>query len=118
MRYRNSGPAGHIASCAVGVAVALTAVGALADDRPAEVRRGEQAAGTHCSACHRALGDEQSMMKSGAIAFQDLAMDSNRTIEDLRAFMSQDHPFMPFDELDAQKREDILAYMFWLRPRP
>ena len=48
----------------------------------------------------------------------DLAMDPERTIEDLRAFMSQDHPFMPFDQLDAQDREDILAYMMWLRPRP
>ena len=45
-------------------------------------------------------------------------MDPERTVEDLRAFMGQDHPFMPFDELDEAEREDILAYMMWLAPRP
>lgn len=105
---------------AVAVVAAALAVPApaAADSRPAEVKRGEQVAGEHCSACHRAKGDEQSMMESGAIAFQDLAMDPERTLEELRAFMSQDHSFMPFDRLDAQDREDILAYMMWLRPRP
>ena len=91
---------------------------AAADERPAEVQRGERLAGQWCSECHRALGDEQSTMESGAIAFQDLAMDPERTIEDLRAFMGQDHPFMPFEELGEAEREDILAYMMWLAPRP
>jgi len=90
---------------------------ALADERPDAGQRGEQLAGTWCSECHRAKGDEQAGMESGAIAFQDLAMDPDRTIESLRAFLSSEHPFMPFDELDAQDREDILAYMMWLKPR-
>lgn len=96
----------------------LAATAAPADERPAEVQRGEQLAGQWCSECHRAKGDEQSAMESGAIAFQDLAMDPDRTIESLRVFMSSDHPFMPFDKLDAQDREDILAYMMWLKPQP
>lgn len=100
------------------ITLGLGATGAvLADDRPDDVQRGEQLAGQWCSECHRAKGDEQSAMDSGAIAFQDLAMDPERTIESLRAFLSHEHPFMPFDKLDAQDREDILAYMMWLKPR-
>ena len=99
--------------------LSLAATGTtLADERAEDVQRGGQLAGTWCSECHRAKGDEQSGMESGAIAFQDLAMDPDRTIESLRAFLSRDHPYMPFDELDDQDREDILAYMMWLRPRP
>jgi mono/diheme cytochrome c family protein len=100
----------------LGAMLGVPAAGA--DDRPPEVVRGEQVAGEHCATCHRAKGDEQSTMESGAIAFQDLAMDPDRTPDTLRAFMEQDHPFMPFDQLDAQDREDILAYILWLAPRP
>ena len=99
-----------------GLVLAASAAGA--DDRPPEVVRGEQQASQHCATCHRAKGDEQSTMESGAIAFQDLAMDPDRTVDSLRAFMTQDHPFMPFDQLDEQDREDILAYILWLAPRP
>jgi len=91
----------------LGTALAVTE--AAADTRPAEVQRGERLAGTYCSECHRAKADEQSTMESRAIAFQDLATDPERTIEGLRALLSQDHPFMPFDQLDAQDREDILS---------
>lgn len=108
-------PHGGILACLLVLAMAGAAA---ADERPAEVRRGERLAGQWCSECHRALGDEQSTMESGAIAFQDLAMDPERTVEELRAFMARDHPFMPFEELDEEEREDILAYMMWLAPRP
>ena len=107
------GPKGCVLACLLALAGT-----AAADERPAEVQRGEHLAGTWCSECHRALADEQSTMESGAIAFQDLAMDPGRTIEELRAFMARDHPFMPFDKLDEEDREDILAYMMWLAPKP
>lgn len=112
------GPKGTVFACLMALTLAAGGAGAaLADDRPGGVQRGERLAGQWCSECHRAKGDEQSTMESGAIAFQDLAMDPDRTIESLRAFLSSEHPFMPFDKLDAQDREDILSYMMWLKPR-
>ncbi len=97
---------------AIAASLGLSAAGAGAADRPAEVASGQQLADSLCSSCHAvgARGGGTDMAPTLP------AIAAARDDESLRLFLAAPHGAMPPLSLTRQQIADLVAYIGSLRP--
>ena len=99
------------ASC--GALFLLTPLAASAQD----VGRGERLAKTWCANCHVVDRNPPEASATGVPTFPALAAAQGQTPERLRAAMNPQHSRMPDLQLSKQQQEDLVTYIFSLKPR-
>jgi mono/diheme cytochrome c family protein len=103
------------------VAAAHATVQAQERQHRADVRAGREFALHNCDACH-VIGPNQDLrplVSSYAPSFSDIANKPGTTANSLRAFLSHQHGYsnMPYPDLTATDRENVIAYILSLRGR-
>ncbi|MHA1565057.1 MAG: c-type cytochrome [Alphaproteobacteria bacterium] len=99
------------------VALAIVALAALATGMAlaqGNIEAGRQAAERWCVECH-VISTKDTKALVGAPSFFTLAQDPSRTVDSLRASITNPHPPMPNPELPARTIDDLVAYIRSLR---
>ncbi|MFZ5782754.1 MAG: c-type cytochrome [Pseudomonadota bacterium] len=91
----------------------LPSIGARAQDAV----RGQALAERWCAGCHVVSRTATSGSADGRPTFPALAARADVTAATLKGAMTATHSRMPDLELGARDQEDLVAYIFSLRPR-
>jgi mono/diheme cytochrome c family protein len=97
------------------LALSLIVLPAIAHAQDAE--RGKALAERWCASCHVVTAGAKSGSANGLPSFQALATDPKVTEGTLRAAMTTQHGRMPDLSLGKRQQDDLVAYIFSLRPR-
>ena len=82
-----------------------------------DVMRGQALAERWCANCHVVNREATSGRADGLPTFPALAARKDVTAATLKGAMTATHSLMPDFELGARDQEDLVAYIFSLRPR-
>jgi mono/diheme cytochrome c family protein len=82
-----------------------------------DVGRGQRLAETWCASCHVVNRNASEASATGAPTFVAVAGEQGQTREKLLAAMNPQHSRMPDLQLSKQQQEDLVAYIFSLKPR-
>src|SRR5689334_20794395 len=101
------------------VAAAFTVVVAVpaGGEERADARAGQEFARVHCSGCHDVEGLPSTSPNPAAPTFASVAQTSGMNGRALAAWLDTSHPTMPNFVLDAQDRDNVIAYIMSLQPR-
>lgn len=105
-------PPGRIVAVLNGALLLLSPLASAQD-----IGRGERLARTWCANCHVVERNPAEAGATGVPTFPALAAKPGQTSEKLRAAMNPRHSRMPDLQLSKQQQDDLVAYIFSLRPK-
>lgn len=100
-------------AAALALLVAMLATTAEAQD----VQRGQALAERWCASCHVVNRAATSGQADGLPTFPTLAARKDISAATLKGAMTATHSLMPDFQLGARDQEDLVAYIFSLRPQ-
>lgn len=103
-----------IVTAAVGIAFALIAVEASAQDM-GDAKKGGDFARMVCAECHAVNADQTRSPNAKAPAFAAVSKTSGMTEMALRTWLQTSHPTMPNLVLKVEERDDVVAYILSLK---
>jgi len=113
----------HMVVAAAAVVLGALAATASAQEKPhpASAQAGREFAGHNCDSCHviAPKQDLRPLVAGYAPSFSDIANRPDTTAASLRSFLSQPHGYsrMPYPDLLATDRDNVIAFIMSLRGR-
>ncbi len=99
------------------ILLVIPIVSAAVTAQAQDVVRGQALAERWCANCHVVGRDATTGRADGLPTFPALAARKDVTAATLKGAMSATHSLMPDFQLGARDQEDLVAYIFSLRPR-